>query len=66
MNYNFELDRNKEYELIKSFCKENSICINDLLFYTITSMGKYNIDKTEDIFKTNKKKEYKVLIERIK
>ena len=62
MLYIFENNRNKEYEKINTFRKENDLCINDLAFYVIYELIKHNVAKA--VYKTVGKEEYEVIIKR--
>lgn len=58
----FELNRNTKYEKIEKFCKENDLCVNDLMFYSIHQMIRHNVAKAK--FRTVGKEVYDIIIQK--
>lgn len=58
----FELNRNTKYEKIEKFRKENDLCVNDLMFYSIKQMIQHKVSK--GTFRTVGKEVYKITIQK--
>ena len=58
----FELNRNTNYEKIEKFCKENDLCVNNLIFYSINKMIRHNVAKAK--FRTVCKEVYEITIQK--
>lgn len=58
----FELNRNTKYEKIEKFCKENDLCVNDLIFYSLNQMIQHKVSK--GTFRTIGKEVYEITIQK--
>ena len=58
----FELNRNTKYEKIEKFCKENDLCVNDLMFYSIYQMIQHKVSKGK--YRTIGKEVYEITIQK--